>query len=353
MLIVGVVSRFCHYEPDEDTIERTIQGRRQTVLIIQANCHKFVVALGVCQMEFIELCFIADLDGACSLGLPFLGATLRGALGYALKGISCQVKHGQCQKCLLSQVCPYTCLFEGLPSFDRKIMRKYPTVPQPFVLVVPPVGSSLPNGKLTWAVRLFGSACRYWPYLVYAYQKIGEQGLGKNRVRYALEEVIDTISQRVIWQAKSSTIHEPQPSCISTAHALPEGNCVLRWVFHTPLKLRLDGEKLTGLDLVLAGRRRYDIMHYFYGSANDAAPIDEPRFDQQDFVTRDAKIKRWDLRRFSGRQKQLVEFYGLLGEIVIEGPWGLCGAWLPAVSTLHLGKATSFGFGQVTWEVLS
>lgn len=303
-------------------------------------------------MQFIELCFIADLDGASSLGLPFLGATLRGALGYALKGISCQVKHGQCQKCLLSQVCPYTRLFEGLPSLDREIMRKYPTVPQPLVLVVPPVGSPISNGRLTWTVRLFGSACPYWPYLVYAYQRIGEQGLGKNRVRYTLDRVIDPISRRVVWEAETSIIAEPISASMNTVHSLPEKNCVLRWTFHTPLKLRLDGEKLTGLDLVLAGRRRYDIMHYFYGSSNDAIPSEEPHFEASDFVTREARIKRWDLRRFSGRQKQLVEFYGLLGEIVIEGPWGLCGAWLAAVPTLHLGKATSFGFGQVTWEVL-
>ncbi|MGQ9506162.1 MAG: CRISPR system precrRNA processing endoribonuclease RAMP protein Cas6 [Thermogutta sp.] len=304
-------------------------------------------------MGFIELCFTAHLDGACSLKLPFLGATLRGALGYALKRISCQVKHGQCNKCVLSQVCPYNCLFEGIPTLNRQIMRKYPTVPQPFVLVVPPVASPLPDGKLTWSVRLFGSACCYWPYLVYAYQRIGEEGLGRDRVRYTLGQVTDSLSDCVVWEGESAIVNEPKLAAIDTRHSLPSGNCALRWVFHTPLKLRLSGKKLTGLDLVLAGRRRYEIMNYFYGSANESAADDEPHFEDQDFVTRDARIKRWDLRRFSGRQKHLVEFFGLLGEIVIEGPWGSCGEWLAAIPTLHLGKATSFGFGQVTWEILS
>lgn len=232
-------------------------------------------------------------------------------------------------------------------------MRKYPTVPQPFVLVVPSLYSELPSQQLTWSIRLFGPACRYWPYLVFAYQRIGEEGLGKNRVRYTLDQVSDAFSGQVIWGSGTSAVREPGRRAVETTTPLPSAHCVLRWVFHTPLKLRLAGKNLSGLDLVLAGRRRYEIMEYFYGSGANSGRHDEPRFAEGDFTTREVSLKRWNLRRFSGRQKQLVEFYGLVGEMTIEGPWGLCGEWLHAIPILHLGKATSFGFGQVSWEVVS
>lgn len=304
-------------------------------------------------MEFVELCFAATLNGVSSLGMPFWGATLRGALGYTLKRLCCQVKHGQCQNCLLSQVCPYTCIFEGWPSPDRQIMRKYPSVPQPFVLVLPSVPCEVTGTELTWSLRLFGPACRYWPYLVFAYQRIGEEGLGKNRVRYTLEQVTDRFSGQIVWSAGASAGREPTHQPLEMNRPIPSDHCTLRWVFHTPLKLRLSGKNPTGLDLVLAGRRRYQIMNYFYGSGEDSAHQEEPRFAASDFTTREVSLRPWNLRRFSGRQKRLVEFYGLVGEITIEGPWGLCGEWLRAIPILHLGKATSFGFGQVSWEVVS
>jgi hypothetical protein len=40
----------------------------------------------------------------------------------------------------------------------------------------------------------------------------------------------------------------------------------------------------------------------------------------------------------------------MLGEIAITGPWGRAGSWLFAAEKIHLGKATSFGFGRVHWE---
>ncbi|HYE66096.1 MAG TPA: hypothetical protein VD966_10960, partial [Pyrinomonadaceae bacterium] len=42
----------------------------------------------------------------------FLGSTLRGSFGHALKAIACSVQHQDCQKCLLTKVCLYPNVFE-------------------------------------------------------------------------------------------------------------------------------------------------------------------------------------------------------------------------------------------------
>ena len=88
-------------------------------------------------MNVLDLNFSAELIGERRALPPFLGPTLRGAFGSLLKQTVCQVTHGQCDRCLLKYVCPYTVIFEGMPPEDRSVMRKYPRVPQPFVLRTP------------------------------------------------------------------------------------------------------------------------------------------------------------------------------------------------------------------------
>ena len=133
--------------------------------------------------EFVELGFEAELAGSRRTLPPFTGATLRGGFGWLLKQTVCQVSHGNCERCLLKAACPYPAVFEGLPPAERDIMRKYPRIPQPFVILTDPVTPETEQadcGTLRWGVRLFGPATRFWPYVVHTFQTAGEQGLAVN-----------------------------------------------------------------------------------------------------------------------------------------------------------------------------
>jgi hypothetical protein len=55
-------------------------------------------------------------------------------------------------------------------------------------------------------------------------------------------------------------------------------------------------------------------------------------------------------RIIKGEEKLYLKLNVTQGDLVIEGPWGEMGAWLPALPIVHLGKATSFGFGRVEWS---
>lgn len=310
-------------------------------------------------VEYIELGFWAEpVDGGKEGLPPFLGTTLRGALGHLLKRTVCQVSHGDCDACVLQSACPYPAIFEGVAPPDRQIMRRYLRVPQPFVLLVPPPDEGWAEpGRLGWGVRLFGPARRYWPYLLHVFQIAGEQGIGRCRCRYRLERVTDGLGGPAIWSADSETM-DGEPTSRSAAHAEPEvpERCTLRWRFRTPVRLsRGRGTAqgpLDGLDLVLAGRRRFAIMDHFYGS-QDGGTEGPPgsRVEAESFTVHERKLRPWRLQRYSGRQRQRMSLGGQIGEIVIEGPWGHAGPWLSAIDAIHLGKATSFGFGRVEWEL--
>ncbi len=51
---------------------------------------------------------------------PFLGTTLRGAFGNALKSIVCSVAHGECHRCLLDDRCLYPTRFATTAQSDNE-----------------------------------------------------------------------------------------------------------------------------------------------------------------------------------------------------------------------------------------
>jgi hypothetical protein len=312
-------------------------------------------------LRYCEIHFDAELSGDMSRAAlpPFLGTTLRGAFGFVLKKLVCQVAHGQCGRCLLRSVCPYSTIFEGMGPPERRIMRKYPRVPQPFVLVVPgprETASEAEDDRLRWGVRLFGPAMTYWPYVVHAFETAGEEGVGRNRVRFRLERVTDAIAGEPLVTGAEETGAEPSALRIpeQADGEMPEGPCTLRWRFETPLRIRhgrrLNPAELDPFALVLAGRRRHDLMQHFYGEGDADGGRENPWLDAERFETVASDIRPWGFERYSRRQRRRMRLDGLLGEATIRGPWHEVGAWLMAADRLHLGKATSFGFGRVRWE---
>ena len=73
---------------------------------------------------------------------------------------------------------------------------------------------------------------------------------------------------------------------------MPE-RCTLRWRFCTPVQIVRDGKavgtQLDGLDLLLAGRRRWGVMNTFYGTGSDMGDDPPVRFDRSDFITHSTK----------------------------------------------------------------
>lgn len=278
-------------------------------------------------------------------GLRYLGPTLRGAFGFAFKDLVCQVGHRICERCTMRPTCPYPAIFDGVPPADRSVMRKYPNVPQPWVLVCagPEEWLGRPD-ELRFGIRLFGPAARFAPYIVETMLEIGRRGLGPRRVPFELRSVRS--DERGLWSAGGGSVVVP-PALDATTRNLPTGR-ILRFRFETPIDLGLDrDEPVDGLRLVLAGRRRLFLLETFYGAVGEHTEV---RFPAEAFRTLDARVRPWRIQRYSGRQQRKVPLVGLVGEITIEGPWPHAGRWLTAVERTGIGKHTTFGFGRITWQ---
>ena len=242
-------------------------------------------------------------------------------------------------------------------------MRKYPSVPQPWLPVCPSPGRWLgAPDELRFGLRFFGGAARFAPYVVQAVLEMGRRGIGPRRVPFELLSV--SSDERLVWETGDEEVRVPTPLS-ALSRPLPTGR-IVRFRFETPLDLGSErgaeaaarrgpaerggrGIQLDPLSLVLAGRRRLFLLETFYGVASTAR---DPHLDGADFRVLDAHLDRWRIERFSGRQERRIPLGGVLGEVTIEGPWPHAGRWLQAIERISLGKHTSFGLGRVTWQEL-
>src|SRR5690606_21038011 len=142
----------------------------------------------------------------------------------------------------------------------------------PFVLLTESPGSATKRSStLHWSIRLFGPAIRYWPYSIHVFQCAGDTGIGQQRTQYQLASVVDANSGATLWTPESDSGSQPAEQNLDTDKYSPPSSRLLRWRFETPTKVSRRGSailsELSGLDLVLAGRRRHEIMTTFYGDS--------------------------------------------------------------------------------------
>jgi hypothetical protein len=145
-------------------------------------------------------------------------------------------------------------------------MRKYTAAPHPFLLEPPDAPE---NGIYKVGLTLIGRGNAYLPYLIHAFQRAGEQGLGRDRVPMRLINV---------WQADPAhtdawvQIYEPcgvlaqiPPRIPSVPPQLP----AMRLRFETPLRLQRDERLVTPetfrfSDLFGPLLRRVSMLTYFH-----------------------------------------------------------------------------------------
>lgn len=287
-------------------------------------------------------------------GLPdYLGSTVRGAFGHALKDAVCVTQLPKCGQCLMQQSCAYAYLFETPPPADTTKMRLYPAAPHPFVFDVPgPDDEFEAETTLDIGFTLFGQGNRYLPYMIHGLKAAGQRGLGRRRTPLtlaAVEQHPDPVDDASI------TIHHPGEDLTPVAPRSPAippmpARAVLR--LETPLRLRRDNRNVGANDLRFADlfinvMRRIAMLSHFH--------TDQPH--ETDFAglaaaARDVEFTHRDLRwhdwaRYSSRQQIRMNMGGIVGTLGLDlqgletlWPYLWLGQWT------HAGKATSMGLGR-------
>jgi hypothetical protein len=326
---------------------------------------------------------------------PYLGSTIRGAFGMALRQTSCVLRHQECPTCLLRSRCVYSYTFETSLDGENGKLRRYTSAPHPFVLNLDthPLGIQETGSVFSFGVTLIGRATDFLPYFVYTFQRMGELGLGKGRGTFevlrvlaldgrgadaeevyahgdlhmpakllGVEDALEGLGMAADGRPGPGQSEQagrpgkpagggmgpsPQPRLGQEKAWEIEPEIIVR--FDTPARFIQRGElcREPRFDL-LAGsllRRLENLVRFHcggegawvYGSLlEDAAGVELVRNET-----------RWhDWERYSNRQDRRMKLGGFVGRAVYRGPLSPFLPLLALGTWVNVGKGTTFGLGR-------
>jgi hypothetical protein len=287
----------------------------------------------------------------------FKGSTFRGVFGHALKRVVCALKRQECPECILRERCLYTRVFETSLAQGGKDAIRNSVVPHPFVIEPPPETKTryAAGDPFECGLILFGEFNHMLPYFVYAFEQMGEIGVGRringSRGGFTLQtvknsgKVIYSITDRRLKVEEcAETLDVPTPP----GRAAEQG-CI-RVRLETPLRFKHEGRLSEGLPFHVLVRnmlRRASSLMEVYGDG-------EPDLDYRGLVARAGAVRvessnlRWfDWERYSNRQERGMQLGGLAGAVTYTGELGEFLPLLGFSSKVHIGKQTSFGLGRI------
>jgi len=279
------------------------------------------------------------------LQLPYYkGSTFRGSFGRTLKKIACVTGLSDCENCLLRHQCAYAYIFETFNQRDERVVR-------PFVLEPPLTEQRYfpPGSNLSLNLILFGRVLQYLPILVYTFKEMGKQGIGTNRGKFELSKV--STSRYIVFDRDEQIVHtdfKPQNLFVTPVQSAEH----LRIHFVTPTALKNDGkikDEIGFLMLLRAIRRRIKSLSVYHN--NQSMPDLEIDFEvAKKIIIRSSSFAPFRWKRYSNRQKQKIDFSGVIGMLELEGDLTPFLPLLRMGEITHIGRGTVYGMGKYVIE---
>jgi len=297
------------------------------------------------------------------LYLPiYKGSTLRGGFGHSLRRVICVTKGKECKDCLLKQKCIYSSIFETPPPKNTTKLRKYPYAPHPFV-IEPPLEEKREykeDNEFSFNLILIGKAIDYLPYFIFAFDKLGELGLGRGKGKYLLKEV-----RSINGNSNSAhPIYTGEDKILKDSYSLISGKDILEECkkyyhkreltlnFVTPARLKYQEHFIKNLEFHILIRnllRRISLLSYFHCDK-------ELQIDFKGLIEKAKRVKKedsnlnwYDWQRYSARQKAKMLLGGFIGKVTFAFDGVEPEQFLPLIllgKYIHVGKGTGFGLGK-------
>ncbi len=254
----------------------------------------------------------------------FIGSQIRGALGYALKKVTCINPSYKCDGCFATNNCLYYQFYEKKNSFHKYRFD-----------------FELGFEYYNFDFYLFDDACEKLPYVVSAfYMMLTQNGLGKERTTY-----------------KDFDMYVNDSSCIDKHQIkLPKEyiktfqidticqDITLKLV--TPLRIKKENIFVRGDTLELK-----DIVNSIYQRQMQLLGAGYKKFPYEiegEIVAKELHYK--ELTRESNRQKTTMNMGGIMGQIKIKNLNKESSEVLKLGELLGVGKQTVFGLGKIKVE---
>lgn len=291
---------------------------------------------------------------------PYKGATLRGGFGHAFRRVVCAMRHKTCPECLLRRHCVYSYVFETPMPVGSDIMPDQVQAPRPYVLE-PPQETRRdyePGETLRFGLVLIGRATEYLPYFIYAFEELGNLGIGRGKGKFELMEVRrrgagDGGKDAMVYLGgqHAMTSVGPPTTWRKLIPRTPPIVDSLRLRFISPTRIVHQGRMVeSGLSFEVLVRslvRRISMLSYFHCGSRLEVP-DWTTFTEKaaTVVCKEDTLRWYDWERYSNRQQARIKMGGLVGEICYQGDLTPFWPYLALGEHIHVGKGGSFGLGR-------
>ena len=290
---------------------------------------------------------------------------LRGAFGHAFRRLCCVPQCASAQRCPLASSCPYKIIFEPSPPADADRLSKNQDIPRPFIFRAPSNNrTKFESGEeFEFGLVLIGRALDHLPYFVLAFRELATQGIGLNRARCELKQVLqDSLNQngfqsgaQTIFEANDQVFHSPMGVHVgnwlnSRMASFPNPLKTVKIRFLSPTWIKSQNQvirKPEFFHILKRVRDRINALSTFFGTGPltiDFAGLGA-RAEQVRTVSSDVQwIQRF---RTSSKTHKRHELSGFTGSAVYEGELEEFVPWLAIGELVHLGKHSAWGMGQV------
>ena len=265
---------------------------------------------------------------------PYLGSTLRGAIGHVLRNDT--------------EACHY--LYD-----NRRLDKKRQEVLNPYIIVPPMIGKKLfyKNDILNFDIMFLGDGAKYAKNVIDALSSQGGLRLGVRRNKFIFDKAVHKTDQRVIWQDR--TFYQAAIRKIPLVYKTLDNVESVTIKFLTPLRRRRNNELLKDVDFSSIIRNityRIESLTGRYGGWVDTEKMEHIQKLSSKIITTKKDIELVNMERYSNRTNEKMDFGGLMGSMSFHGDLSLFVPWLYAAQILHIGGNTTFGMGRIEVEFI-
>lgn len=263
------------------------------------------------------------LASSHTTSLDFLGSTLRGAFGVALKAVSCLNKTEECQGCFATQNCLYYDFFE---IKNRAHAYRF--------------SKPLHENSYNFSLYLFEAACEKLPYVLSTlHTMFGRIGVGWNRHLIPIERIV--CNGVVVSSGKNFDLSQIVVDVFETKEYFPD----ITLHFLTPLRIKSNNALLHTTPTL------EQILSSIFNRHNElkGVPLAKLPFTPRYKELR-THLEFQELSRYSNRQETTMHLGGMMGTIDYEDVDEHSYALLKLGELLGVGKQTVFGLGEIKVE---
>jgi len=283
----------------------------------------------------------------------FPGFIFRSGFGFALRKL-CRYKSANipCRECRLKDVCPYAYIFETPRSDNKPMDFTAQNFPHPFVFQPPLFNDHHISAGQTMhlLLTLFGKGIPYLLFYIYAFDLLGEYGLGPARGRFLLKRVTDHFCGKELYAFDDKTLRgEPEVKDVVDLQDQDDHDAVtLR--FLTPAKILNKNRPVKTLQPEVLIKR-------ILGRASLLAQLHTEKrwqFDHKAVIEQfcsDVQVEKESLQTkvmspYSTRQKQYQPLDTISGCVTFAGELSPFWPLLKLGTFMHIGNSTSRGLGK-------